>query len=107
LLTSDKKELHMPLTKGKIIKKLLESNFLNRKEAVKGVETTLEIIKQNLENGEDVLITGFGKFSVKDKRQRRIKNPHNNEYLIISARRVVVFTYSVTLRRKINHDSKE
>jgi integration host factor subunit alpha len=106
-LISDHKELHMPLTKGKIIKNLIGTEFVDLKDATKGVETTLEIIKQTLENGEDVLISGFGKFSVKDKRQRRGRNPKTNEDLLIDARRVVKFTCSGTLRRKINHDSQE
>jgi len=62
----------------------------------------LEIIKSRLEAGENVLISGFGKFAIKDKRARRGRNPHTGEDLILEPRRVVTFHPSGVLRRKLN-----
>jgi integration host factor subunit alpha len=66
------------------------------------IESALEIIKKTLENGDDVLISGFGKFSVKGKRGRRGRNPHTGEELMLDARRVVTFKCSGVLRDKVN-----
>ena len=65
-------------------------------------ESLMEIIKSALENGEDVLISGFGKFCVKDKNERRGRNPATGEDKMMRARRVVVFKYSGILRDMIN-----
>ncbi len=93
----------MTLTKADLVNKLYESEVLTKAEAVEAVETVLEIVKQTLENGENVLISGFGKFTVKDKRARRGRNPHTGEDLILSPRRVVTFKPSGVLRNKINN----
>ena len=66
------------------------------------VESFLEIIKKSLENGEDILISGFGKFSVKEKNERKGRNPQTGEDLILKSRRVVTFRCSESLRDKIN-----
>ncbi|RUM93398.1 MAG: integration host factor subunit alpha [Thermodesulfatator sp.] len=93
----------MTLTKADLVNKLYESEVLNKAEAVEAVETVIEIVKKTLENGENVLISGFGKFTVKDKRARRGRNPHTGEDLILSPRRVVTFKPSGVLRNKINN----
>ena len=62
----------------------------------------LETIKKTLENGEDVLISGFGKFLVKEKNERRGRNPATGNNLILDARRLVTFKCSGNLREKIN-----
>ena len=67
---------------------------------------TIFIIKQTLENGEDLLISGFGKFVVKEKSARRGRNPQTTEDLQLRARRVVVFKTSGVLRERINKRSK-
>ncbi len=67
------------------------------------VEILLEIIKESLELGEDVLISGFGKFQVKNKKERRGRNPATNEDLILPPRRVVTFKCSGNLRDRINN----
>lgn len=92
----------MTLTKADLVNKLYESEIVTKAEAVKAVETVLEIVKQTLEDGENVLISGFGKFTVKDKRARRGRNPHTGEDIILSPRRVVTFKPSGVLRKKIN-----
>jgi len=66
------------------------------------VERLLEIIKQTLESGEDVLISGFGKFYVKDKTKRRGRNPQTGQDLLLVERRVVMFKCSAVLRNKMN-----
>jgi integration host factor subunit alpha len=81
---------------------LAEQNGYAKKQSVNTVETLLEIIKRTLESGEDVLISGFGKFCVKKKRQRRGRNPATGEDMMLEPRRVVSFRCSRQLRDKIN-----
>jgi len=66
------------------------------------VETALELMKNTLAEGDDLLVSGFGKFMVKDKKARRGRNPQTREDLRLRARRVVVFKTSGVLRRRIN-----
>lgn len=66
------------------------------------VESLLEIIKHTLESGKDVLISGFGKFSVKDKKERKGRNPQTADDMILRARRVVLFHCSEGLREKVS-----
>jgi integration host factor subunit alpha len=66
------------------------------------VEQLLDIIKTTLESGEDILISGFGKFMVKNKAARRGRNPQTKEDLQLRARKVVVFKTSGVLRKQIN-----
>ena len=67
------------------------------------VEALVEIIKEKLASGEDVMISGFGKFCVKDKKERRGRNPATGDDLMLSPRRVVTFKCSGRLRNRINH----
>ncbi len=92
----------MTLTKADLVSRITKLEILNKAESVRAVETLLEIIKQRLESGENVLISGFGKFCIKDKKARRGRNPHTGEDLILEARRVVTFRPSGVLRKKIN-----
>jgi integration host factor subunit alpha len=70
------------------------------------VESVLEIMKQTLESGEDVLISGFGKFRVKEKSEWRGRNPQTGEDLMLEARRVVTFKCSSALKDKLNGGRK-
>ena len=90
------------LTKTEIIEAIKEVNGYSRKQSSEVIEILLEIIKQSLESGEDVMISGFGKFQVKNKRQRRGRNPVTNEDLILPPRRVVTFKCSNKLKTRIN-----
>jgi len=92
----------MTLTKADLVNSLYESEMLTKSEAVMAVETVIELIKQTLESGETVLISGFGKFTVKDKKARRGRNPHTGEDLMLAPRRVVTFKPSGVLRNKVN-----
>lgn len=92
----------MTLTKADIIRRIYESKALSKTDATKSVETLLEIIKHYLETGNDILISGFGKFAVKEKRARRGRNPHTGDDLMLEPRRVVTFHPSGVLRKKLN-----
>ena len=94
----------MALTKNDIVEKVYGLGF-TKKEAVDIIESLLEIVKSTLEKGEDVLVSGFGKFCIKNKTQRRGRNPATGEDLILRARRVVTFKCSGKLRNKINGSS--
>jgi integration host factor subunit alpha len=93
------------LTKEKIINSIYNQVGLSKSQSRNVVERLLEIIKGSLENGEDILISGFGKFVVKEKSARRGRNPQTTEDLQLRARRVVVFKTSGVLRNKINQPS--
>jgi integration host factor subunit alpha len=91
----------MALTKSDIVTKVHELGF-TKKKAMDTVESLLEIIKGTLAQGDDVLVSGFGKFCVKDKRQRRGRNPATGSDLILRERKVVTFKCSGKLRDRIN-----
>ena len=95
----------MSLTKERIIDTIFDSTDLSRKRSSQVVESLLEAIKKTLESGEDVLISGFGKFCVKEKNERRGRNPATGNDLMLGARRVVAFKCSSVLRNKINGES--
>ncbi len=92
----------MALTKAQIIEEVRIRNGFTKKISTETVETLLEIMKKALVSGEDVLITGFGKFSVKHKAERRGRNPATGEDLMLAPRKVVTFRCSGKLRDKIN-----
>jgi integration host factor subunit alpha len=92
----------MALTKDNIINEVYLKLGLKKNHAREVVEQLLEIMKRTLASGEDLLISGFGKFVVKEKRARRGRNPQTREDLQLRARRVVVFKTSGILRKKIN-----
>jgi integration host factor subunit alpha len=90
------------LTKENIINSVYEETQLPKTRAREVVEQLLDIIKSTLESGEDILISGFGKFMVKHKAARRGRNPQTKEDLRLRARKVVVFKTSGVLRKQIN-----
>jgi len=92
----------MTITKTDIIDSIYLMTGLRKREAMQFYETTMEIIKKTLESGESVLISGFGKFEVKDKNKRRGRNPQTGTDLMLDARRVVTFKCSGVLKDKIN-----
>jgi len=91
----------MALTKNDIVAEVHELGF-TKKKSVDIIEGLLEIIKNTLEQGDDVLISGFGKFCVKRKNERRGRNPATGSDLMLRARKVVTFKCSGKLRNKIN-----
>ena len=96
----------MALTKEKITNDIYNHAGLSKTLSRVVVERLFEIIKQTLERVEDLLISGFGKFVVKEKAARRGRNPQTTEDLRLRARRVVVFKTSGVLRKKINEALK-
>jgi integration host factor subunit alpha len=91
----------MALTKNDIVTSIHDLGF-TKKKSVEIIESLLEIIKSTLEKNEDVLISGFGKFCVKQKKQRRGRNPATGDDLMLEERKVVTFKCSGKLRDKIN-----
>lgn len=92
----------MTLSKARLIDSVYRQMTFPRSYSTRMVESLLEIIKRTLESGENVLISGFGKFCVKDKKERNGWNPQTGENLVLRARRVVRFKSSGVLRDRIN-----
>lgn len=92
----------MSLIKDDIVKAIARENGYQLNQSVELIETLFELIKSKLSSGEDVLISGFGKFCIKEKRERRGRNPATGEGLMLGPRRVVTFRCSRQLRDKIN-----
>ena len=92
----------MALTKANLVETVQDVCELTKKDSRKLVDELLAIIKDTLMNGEDVLVSGFGKFYVKEKRKRRGRNPQTGEFLMLEPRKVVRFKCSGVLRDKIN-----
>ena len=92
----------MALTKIQIVNSIVNQIGFPKNHSSELIETLLEIIKKALESGDDVLITGFGKFCVKEKKSRRGRNNLAGEDMMIRSRKVVTFKWSGKLRGKIN-----
>lgn len=92
----------MALTKDHIVESLYNQCGFSKKKSTILIESLLELVKSTLESGEDVLISGFGKFSVREKNERRGRNPQTGKKLMLSPRRVVAFRCSKVLRERIN-----
>jgi integration host factor subunit alpha len=92
----------MTLTEAQIVEIIAEQNGYAKNKSIEIVENLIEIIKRSLESGEDVLVSGFGKFGVKEKGRRRGHNPATGADLMLNARKVVTFKCSGKLRDKIN-----
>ena len=92
----------MALTKADLIETVNKEIGFPKRQSQALIETLLEIIKSTLESGEDVLISGFGKFRVRDKKERRGRNPAKGGDMMLAPRRVVTFKCSGRLREKIN-----
>jgi integration host factor subunit alpha len=92
----------MALTKDDIIEAVAREIYFQKNQSTEIVETLLELIKKTLESGDDVLVSGFGKFRVREKKARKGRNPATGENMILDPRRVVTFHCSGKLRRKIN-----
>ena len=92
----------MTLTKAHIAKTIHNHCGFTNDRSAQLVDSLLEILKKTLENGEDVLISGFGKLCVKEKRKRRGRNPHTGKDLMLAPRKVIVFICSGVLRDKVN-----
>jgi integration host factor subunit alpha len=95
----------MTLTKKGLIRSIQKQNGYSENQSIEMVETMLEQIKSSLENGDDVLISGFGKFCVRGKNARKGRNPATGDDMMLRSRKVVTFKCSGTLKDKL--DGKE
>ena len=96
----------MNVNKAHLIDHLYRNCGFSREESISTIESLLEIIKHTLESGEDVLISRFGKFIVKEKNKRRGRNPATGNDLFLDARRIVTFKCSKNLKEKLNVKKK-
>jgi integration host factor subunit alpha len=94
-----------PLTKEKLCDEIHKKLGISGKNAKQSLEVVLEEVKSELATGKTVKITGFGKWSCKEKKARPGRNPHTGGKIEISARKVVVFSASDKLRGAINNPS--
>ncbi len=92
----------MTITKADVVKTIEDEIGFTKKKSVEIIETLLEIIKGTLASGEDVLVSGFGKFCVNEKSARRGRNPATGDDLMLRPRKVVTFKCSGKLREKVN-----
>ena len=90
------------MTITKLVESICRKSELPKQESISAVESLLEITKRTLESGENLLISGFGKFAVKEKKERKGRNPHTGKDLILDARRIVLFKCSDKLRKSMN-----
>jgi integration host factor subunit alpha len=96
----------MALTKAQIRDAIQDQLGLPKSKSTELIETFLELIKKTLEGGDDLLISGFGKFCVKNKRERRGRNPATGQDMMLEKRRVLTFKCSGKLRDRINNKGK-
>ena len=92
----------MTLTKAHIVNSISDQSGYPKSQSFEIVESLLELIKKTLESGDDVLISGFGKFCVKEKKERKGRNPSTGEDMILEPRKVLTFRSSGKLRKMVN-----
>ena len=90
------------LTKAHIVEAVAEANGYTRNKSFEIVEILLELIKSALESGNDVMISGFGKFRVKNKKKRRGRNPATGKDIVLAPRKVITFKWSEKLKEQLN-----
>ena len=90
------------MTKADIVDRVFEKVGLTKKESFDVVEEMFALIKDTLEAGEKIKIAGFGNFEVKDKDDRRGRNPQTGEEITIEARRILTFKASAVLKQAVN-----
>ena len=92
------------VTKAQIAETLVAKNLFKRKDSVQIVESMFELMKLTLEQGEELMISGFGKFTVAKKNPRKGRNPQTGEEMVITPRKVVTFKWSKKLKERINRE---
>ena len=92
----------MTLTKVDLAKKIADDCGFMKGEASEIVEKVLDLIKETLISGDDVMISGFGKWKVNSKHSRRGRNPQTGEEIILDGRKVVTWRYSPVLKKAVN-----
>jgi integration host factor subunit alpha len=96
----------MTLTRAEIAEQVHNHLGRNKKESAQMVEALFEIIKKSLEEGKDVMISGFGKFSLRERGERKGRNPLTGDPIMLPAKKLVTFRCSGKLRKKINGETK-
>jgi integration host factor subunit alpha len=96
----------MAMTKAQITENLFAKNLFTKVESAQLVNAIFEIIKDTLESGEEIMISGFGKFQIRKKSRRRGRNPHSGAALDLPPRTVVTFKCSGVLREKMNSNRR-
>jgi len=96
----------MTLTKADIAQKIADDCGFIKNEAAEIIEKLLEIMKDRLASGEDVMISGFGKWNVKSKHARKGRNPKTGEEMVLDARKVVTWKYSPLFKKAVNGSGK-
>lgn len=89
------------MTKADIVERVADKCRISKKDSIEMVESVFNVLKSTLENGEDIKISGFGKFEVKNKHERKGRNPQTGESIIIGARRILSFTPSSILKSAV------
>lgn len=92
------------MTKEEIIGKVYLKTYLTKKESTDIVENVFDLLKTTLEDGENIKISGFGNFEVKEKAARKGRNPLTGESIVISARRILKFKPSPVLKKSLNEE---
>ena len=90
------------MTKADIIEAIYDEVGFSKRESADIVETTFDIIKETLENGENIKLSGFGSFNIRDKKARRGRNPQTGEEITITPRRILTFKSSNVFRDQLN-----
>jgi integration host factor subunit alpha len=96
--------MRMALTKSDIVESIYNQLGFPRSQSTEAIEILLEIIKRSLEDGDDVMVSGFGKFCVRDKSQRKGRNPATGQDMMLDKRRVVTFKCSGVLKKRLNNN---
>ena len=92
----------MTLTKAELVSIVCDKCSFSRQESFQFVEQVFQILKETLEKGEKIKISGFGNFVIREKRPRKGRNPQSGEEMMISGRRVLTFRPSLLLRKAVN-----
>ena len=95
------------MTKAEIVEKIYEQIGFSKQESIQIVENLFDLMKECLERGEKIKISGFGNFVVRSKRERVGRNPHTSEEIKISARKVLTFKPSQILKNAVNRGGSE
>ncbi len=90
------------MTKADIIEAIYDEVGFSKRESADIVETTFDIIKETLEKGENIKLSGFGSFNIRDKKARRGRNPQTGEEITITPRRILTFKSSNVFRDQLN-----
>jgi integration host factor subunit alpha len=90
------------MTKADIVEKVFTSTRFSKKESIGIVEQVFEILKSTIESGETIKITGFGNFVVREKADRRGRNPQTGEEIVIGSRKVLTFKPGQVLKERVN-----